>query len=107
MNAHIGACFAEAIRRALLASLRDDRDDWFATALRDSTEGDLSALDRLAAPWPSTNSGVEVAQGEAARFMLGAPPRGRDTFVWHRHPGQPGAPLRRLVALATTRPRSR
>ena len=100
----IAACFAELIRRALLASLRDDRDDWFSAALRDATEGDLSALDRLAAPWPPTNSGVELAQGNAALFLLGAPPRANDRFVWHFHPGQPGARLRRLVALAAASP---
>lgn len=105
---HIGPdipdCFAELVRRALLASLRPGRGDWFSRALRDAVEGDLSALDRLREPWPPTNSGVEVAQGEAALFLLGAPPRSRDMFVWHRHPGQPGARLRRLVALASARP---
>jgi hypothetical protein len=100
----IPACFAEAIRRALLASLRAERGDWFSKALRDAASGDLSARDRLAAPWPATNSGVELAQGNAALFLLGAPLRHRDTFLWHRHPGQPGARLRRLVALAAARP---
>jgi len=100
----IPVCFAEAIRRALLASLRAERGDWFSRALRDAASGDLSALDRLAAPWPATNSGVELAQGNAALFLLGAPPRGRDMFAWDRFPGQPGARLRRLVALAAARP---
>ncbi len=104
IDVQIAACFAELIRRALLASLRDDRDDWFSAALRDATEGDLSALDRLAEPWPPTNSGVELAQGNAALFLLGAPPRANDRFVWHWFPGQPGARLRRLVALAAASP---
>ncbi len=95
-------CFAEAVRRALLAGLRQP-DRWFAGALRDAAAGDLSAIERLAQPWPPTNSGVEMAQGNAALFLLGAPQRA-DPFAWHRHPGQPGAPLRRLVALATERP---
>jgi hypothetical protein len=98
----IADCFAEAVRRALLASLRRP-DGWFDEALRAAAAGDLSALERLARPWPPTNSGVEMAQGNAALFLLGAPTR-PDPFAWHRHPGQPGAPLRRLVALASARP---
>jgi hypothetical protein len=105
---HIGPdipdCFAELVRRALCASLRTERGDWFTRTLRDAAQGDLSALDRLAQPWPPTNSGVELAQGNAALFLLGAPPRSSDHFIWHRAPGQPGSRLRRLVALAAARP---
>jgi len=99
----IPACYHELVRQSLLATLRGG-ERWFARALRDAAEGDLSALERLAQPWPPTNSGVEMAQGNAALFLLGAPPRHPGHFSWHRHPGQPGSRLRRLVALATARP---
>lgn len=97
----VGDCLAEAVRRALLASLRPP-EDWFTVALRDAAAGDRSALARLSRPWPATNSGIEVALGNAGLFLLGAQPH-PDPFSWHRQPGQPGAQLRRLVALATAR----
>lgn len=100
----IPVCYRELVRRALLDSLRGERRDWFARTLRAAADGDLSAIDRLARPWPPTNSGVEVAQGNAALFLLGAAQRSRDTFAWDRQPAQPGSRLRRLVALASARP---
>lgn len=104
IQVEIAACFEEVVRRALVDTLRADRDDWFEAALVDAAGGDRSALERLAHRWPPTNSGIELAQGDAALFLLGAAPRHLDRFPWHRHPGQPGARLRRLVALATCRP---
>ncbi len=98
----IPACYHELVRQGLIATVRGD--GWFATALRDAASGDLSALERLEQRWPPTNSCVEMAQGNAALFLLGAARRQPDRFTWDRLPGQPGSRLRRLVALATARP---
>ena len=97
-------CFAEVVRRALLDTVRRRRGDWFAAALAGAAGGNLAVLDELARPWPPTNSGIELAQGDAALFLLGAAPRHLELWPWHRHPGQPGSRLRRLVELATARP---
>ncbi|HUS64416.1 MAG TPA: hypothetical protein VMZ28_07720 [Kofleriaceae bacterium] len=93
----IAACFAHALGRALLATLRDRHDDPFHQALRRAAEGDLSARDELARPWPPTSSGVEVAQAHTALYLVGVAHRDDDRFPWHRAPGQPGAELRRLL----------
>lgn len=94
----IAACFAHALAIALLATLRDDLlDRPFYRALRGAAAGDLSARDELARPWPSTNSGVEVAQAHTALYLVGVDHAGPDPFRWDRSPGQPGAELRRLL----------
>ena len=100
----LAECFAEAVRRALLDTVRGRRGDWFGDALAAAAGGDLSAQGELARPWPATNSGIELAQGDAALFLLGAAPRHLDHWPWHHFPGQPGSRLRRLIALATARP---
>lgn len=103
VGAQIEECFAQAIRAALLDTLHRD-DGWFRAALSDAARGERSALERLARPWPPTNSGIERAQGAAALFLLGVAPPAGDLFAWHLHPGQPGARLRRLLHLARARP---
>ncbi len=122
----IARCFAHELRCALLASLGLPADTIAAFRAGDTgaierlagaspDEGPYGSFDAalmqavlgnptralLDERWPPTNSGIELAQGRAGLFLLGREAPGRGPFAaWHRHPGQPGATLHRLVSLA-------
>ena len=121
----IARCFAHELRCALLASLRLPADAIVAFRAGDTraierlarTSPDEDAYGSfdialmravlgnptralLDGRWPPTSSGIELAQGRAGLFLLGYEAPGREPFAaWHRHPGQPGAALHRLVSL--------
>jgi hypothetical protein len=122
----ITQCFAHELRCALLASLQLPADTIAAFRAGDTRaieriagtsadQGEYGSFDLalmqavLGTPtralldgrWPPTSSGIELAQGRVGLFLLGRGAPGREPFAaWHRHPGQPGATLHRLVSLA-------
>jgi hypothetical protein len=89
-----------AIERLAAASPDEGAYDSFDIALMQAVLGNPTRA-LLDGRWPPTNSGIESAQGRAGLFLVGHEAPGRESFAaWHRHPGQPGATLHRLVSLA-------